>query len=196
MDTPNLFNSDQIASGNNIRAVEPDLTAPSNTRIGQQNVRPNAVKSTALGPIVTSSHSGTGSGAGIVATVPTGFSINILFTLTDNKGRAMLAVPDVSVYVPATSTADITAANQWPNAVWGGGTLPVYVMNDWGRTDNSNVVTRVVVRNNGAINVSVIVVIRWRVITQPTNQPTQAGSGIDFSTGIALPTIGGGGGHL
>lgn len=193
---PNALKSDQIESGNIIIAKEPDLSPVSNARIGQQNVKPNAVKDTALGPIVTSSHAGLGSGLGAQVSVPIGFSANIVFTLNDAKKRALLAVPDVSVYVPATTLADIKSINLWPTASWGGGTMPVYVMNDWASTDNSNVVTRVLVRNNGASAVPVLVIIRWRIIAQSTNTISQGLVDADISSGISFIAFGGGGaGH-
>lgn len=186
----NYFKTDQVDSGNTILPIAPDLSPVDNSRLSQQYVRPSAVKSSGLGPIVASSASGVGNGLAATATIAGSGNNQIFnFTVADKKGRTILALPDVSVYINS-----ITTANQWPTSSYGVATLPVTVMNDWGLTDNINTVTRVVVRNNNVASVFVIVVCRWRVITNPTVQLAQADVGNGNLQTTASSLVGGSGG--
>lgn len=166
---PNNFSSEQIQAANTVTAVTPDLSPVTNSRVNQQYIRPQAVKDRNIGPIVTSSHSGLGNADFVTATVPNSSSRNIYFTLTDKQGRVMLAVPDVSVYI-----GSVTDANQWPTSTVGGGNFPVYVMNDFGQSDNVNVVTHVVCRNNTGVDQTIVVACRWRIVVNPANTFEQA----------------------
>lgn len=135
-------------------------------RVNQQQMLPAAIKQRLLGEIIGSS-TGTvkaGSGTSSTSTIPDATSASFLFTTTDNFNRVILVVPDVAIYVHATA-ATVSSANQWPNATYGAGNMPVTVINDWGLTNNVNFVCRVVVRNNTGGSVNVIVVYRGRIIT-------------------------------
>lgn len=129
-----------------------------------------------IGDIVGGNPASTNLGSGVYSnsTVPNAASGNFLFRFSDQYNRVILGVPDVSIYVGSS----IIPANQWPNASYGMGNMPITYMNDWGLSDNVGIVTRVVVRNNSGADVNVFVVVRLRTITN--SSPTL--SGLDKST--------------
>lgn len=140
-------------------AFEPRGNKP---RVNQQEMLPAAIKERLLGNIITGNPPSFEPGSGNVATItiPDAATGYIRNTLIDNFGRVLLAVPDISIYIDS-----ISVANQWPTATIGMGNMPIHSRNDWGRTDNVNVVSEVAVRNNTGSSQNVIVVLRWRIIT-------------------------------
>lgn len=116
-----------------------------------------------VGDVITGNPATTNLGAGTssgVFTLLNTKTVRVAFTLSDNFRRVVLAVPDVSVYLGSISTA-----NHWPTDAYNMVTLPVSAMNDWGNTDNVNVVNRVVITNNTGSDQDLVVVNRWRIIT-------------------------------
>lgn len=142
----------------------PAFPAESNKpRVKQQDLLPAAVKQRLLGNIITGYPESLAAGSGVVTAVyGVADSTTVYFTnvLSDNFGRVILAVPDISIYI-----GSISAANQWPNASVGMGNMPIHTRNDWGKTNNVNVVTEIAVRNNTGSPQDVIVVIRLRIIS-------------------------------
>lgn len=135
-----------------------------NPRVNQQQLLPAAIKERLLGNIISGNPVSTeaGSGNASTLTIPDASTGYVRNTLTDNFGRVLLAVPDISVYI-----GSISAATQWPSDSLsiGMGNMPLHVRNDWGRTDNVNVVNEIAIRNNTGSSQDVIVVLRWRIIT-------------------------------
>lgn len=132
-------------------------------RVKQQDLLPAAVKQRLLGNIITGYPESLAPGSGVITAAyglsdsTTGYFTNVL---SDNFGRVILAVPDISIYI-----GSISATTQWPNASVGMGNMPIHIRNDWGKTNNVNVVTEIAVRNNTGSAQDVIVVLRWRIIT-------------------------------
>lgn len=158
-------------------------------RTNQQAVLPNAVQSRLLGNLFASEPAGTELGTGVIATtdIATLTSSQFDFTVVNNSGLELVAIPDVAVYV-----GEINSDNEWPNSTYGMGSLPITVFNNWGLTNNKNVVTTVVVRNNfGTLVADVSVIIRWRLIVNAA-----LGGGNDLNTGASNTTGGKGGGGL
>lgn len=135
-------------------------------RVNQQSLLPAAIKQRLLGEIIGSSTGSLSLGSGVYgsSTMPDATSASFLFTTTDSFNRVILVVPDVAIYVNAT-TATISTADAWPNNSYGQGNVPVTVFNDWGLTNNVNYVCRVGIRNNSGGSINVIVVYRGRIIS-------------------------------
>ncbi len=134
-------------------------------RVNQQRMLPTAVPSRVLGEIISSEPEGTELGTATTATVtiPDASSANITITTTDALRRVLLGVPDVAVYIDS-----VTVANQWPTASYGGGNMPIYFFpGDWGLTDNRNLKSKLVIRNNTGGARDVIVKYRVRIINNP-----------------------------
>lgn len=188
--------TDSIITSSNAQMVATDsltnndpLTTDTG-RVSQQKVLPTSISPRLLGSIISSSHSGLGAGAFSSFSIPGVTSGKFDFTVADKLGRTILAIPDIAVYVNT-----LTAANQWPNATYGMGTLPITVFNNWGETDNVDTVTTVVVRNNTPNPVFVIVVCRWRIITNPVSTLPQANASSPQSAlSSAQDVLGGRGG--
>ncbi len=170
-DYPNSLSNEQTTAGNIITAAAIDLAPVANSRIGQQEVKPQAVKDRNVAPLVTSSHNGLGRGQVQTALMISNTTTVFTFSVRDNLNRTILAVPDVSLYL-----GSVSAATQYPYQAYGMGNMPIAVYNDWGLSDNVGVVTRFLVRNNSGADVTGIAVCRWRIITNPANsfdnQPT------------------------
>lgn len=132
-------------------------------RVGQNQLLPNSVDGQVVGNIIESSHAGLGTGARGTVVIPDGSSGTFTFTLFDKLSRTILAVPDVSWYIGSVSTA-----TQWPNTTFGMGNMRSTVWNDFGTTDNVNVVTKLIVRNDTGSPQTVIGICRWRVIKNST----------------------------
>lgn len=141
----------------------------SDKRIGQLDVKPSAINTRAIGNLVDSSSPGLGRGSVASLTIPDSASGTFAFTLTDNQKRVVMAVPDMSWYI-----GSISPATQWPNATYGMGNMRSAVWNDWGSTDNINVVTKLIVRNDTGSAQLVIAVCRWRIIRNAAAQFEQS----------------------
>lgn len=153
-------NAPQVADPTSVPvATNTAITSP--TRVQKQKTLPSFITSRSLGQVITSSATGLGNALFANFVVPNSTSGVFTLKVANVNKQVILAVPDVSVYI-GSQPSDAT---QWPTAAVGGGNLPVYVMNDFGQTDNVNVVTRVVVRNNTGSDQSITVAIRWRIIT-------------------------------
>lgn len=161
-------------------------------RVSQQGLLPGSVQARNVGSIVTNSAAGLGAGTYVYATIPATQSLNFLFTLADNQNRVTLAVPDVGFFVNGAVTED----NRWPTSTLGMGTMPVLVYNDWGLTDNINTVTHVVWRNNSGDAQPVVVVCRWRIITNTSAVQGQGTATPAASGGVSTTIYGSGGSHL
>lgn len=141
-------------------------------RVSQQQIIPGFVRTRALGNIIDSSVSGLGNALFGKGIVPNGFSGVFNLTVASSLNQVILAVPDVSFYI-----GSVAAANQWPTAAVGGGNFPIYVTtNDFGQTNNVDVVTRVVCRNNSGADQTVIVAVRWRIIANAAMQQSPSGA--------------------
>ncbi len=133
-------------------------------RTNQQQVIPTAIKVRLMGDLFSNNPSSSAPGSAIKAsgTIPNSSSGTFLFTLTDNAGRELIAVPDIAFYI-----GDVTSDTQWPNASFGMGNMPTSVFNDWGETDNKNVVTRATIRNNSGAAQLIFCYCRFRIIANP-----------------------------
>lgn len=155
--TPSNAAMAPVLSVDNVEAFENNNDP---TRVNQQITLPDFIKNRSLGNIITSSHTGLGAGLFVNYTVLNGTSTVFYLSVKNNAGQVILAVPDVSIYQNS-----ISSDNEWPNGNIAGNNFPVYVKNDYGTTDNVNVVTQVVARNNSGIDQPIVVAIRWRIIT-------------------------------
>lgn len=134
-------------------------------RINQQRVLPSAIQTRLLGDLFSNSPPGNELGAGIRGTinVPNNASGTFRFQLDDSQGREIIAVPDISFFVGEFPTAD----NLWPNSRFGMGNMPTSVFNSWAHTNNKNVVTQAVIRNNTGADQIVTCICRFRIIANP-----------------------------
>lgn len=141
-------------------------TRENTPRVNQQRMLPTAVPTRVLGKIISgapeSTALGSGNSSGVV-TVSATSSRSVVFTTFDIYNRVILSVPDVAIYF-----GSISEANQWPNLTYNMGNFPVCIFNDWGRTNNVNSATRVQMYNTTASPIDVIVVMRARLIINPS----------------------------
>ncbi len=134
-------------------------------RVNQQRMLPTAVPTRVLGQIISGAPESTTPGTGVssgVLTIGNGNTATIQYTTSSVLNRTLLAVRDVGVYL-----GSISDATQWPNATINMRTFPISIYNDWGQTDNVNVVTRVHLYNNTGSSQNIIVVSRARIIINP-----------------------------
>lgn len=139
-------------------------TVDNQPRINQQQVIPTSIKVRLLGDLFSNNPESSAPGSAIKAsaTLPSSSSGTFLFTVTDNTGRELLAIPDIAFYINNTDSA-----SQWPNANFGMGNMPTSVFNDWGETNNFNVVTRATIRNNSGSAQLVYCYCRFRILANP-----------------------------
>lgn len=156
----------------NITGFPPRQNSP---RVNQQSMLANAVTSHVLGGIISGNPESLKAGSGVsftdsgLTSIPNGESRTITTTLSDNFGRVLLAMPDEAIYINGTA-----AANQWPNATFNMTNVKVSFWNDWGYTNNINVVRRVSLVNNSGGAITVTYIYRWRIITNPIGGQTGA----------------------
>lgn len=135
-------------------------------RINQQQVLPSAIQTRLIGNLFSNNPSSDAPGSGIHATLalPASSSGSFIFTISDNQGRELIAVPDVAFYIGEF----INASTHWPNSSFGMGNMPIAVFNDWGLTNNKDVVTRAIIRNNTGAEQIVTCYCRFRIIANPS----------------------------
>ncbi len=141
-------------------------------RINQQRMLPTAVPTRILGQIIGGEPASTALGSATTATstIPDASSGTFLITTADEFKRVLFGAPDVSIYI-----GSVTDANEWPNATYGMGNMPIsFFPGVWGLSDNANVVSRLVIRNNTGGSVDVIIKYRIRLITNPVASQEQA----------------------
>lgn len=165
-----------------MQSMSEALKPPNNTRMQANRLVGQAVHSSKVGDMVQGNPPSTNIGSGTsngIQTIPDATSISVLNTLTDTFGRVLMAIPDIAIYTDKTTagTPTISQADAWPNATYGAGNMPVTSFNDWGLTNNVNVVNRTVIRNNTGSQRAVIVIIRWRIITNASVALGGLGSG-------------------
>lgn len=151
-----------------VASVDPfPLSAPERTN--QQKMLPTSVQTRLLGQLFSNNPSSSALGSGIYNSInlPTASSASFLFTVADNAGREVIAVPYVAFYIFDTVT---NAYLHWPNTSFGMGNMPTSVFNDWGNDNQFNTVTRAVIRNNTGSTQLVQAVCRFRIITVITTQ--------------------------
>lgn len=152
----------------NVDAFPPNATvAPERTN--QQKMLPTSVQTRLLGKLFSNNPSSNALGSGIYNSInlPTASSASFLFTVADNAGREVIAVPYVAFYIFDTTSNSYL---HWPNPSFGMGNMPTSVFNDWGNDNQFNTVTRAVIRNNTGSTQLVQAVCRFRIITVITNQ--------------------------
>lgn len=149
-------------------------------RVNQQQMLPTSVPARVTAGLFSTNPDsyalGTGNTGSILVLNST--SASFIFTVSSNNDAPIIAVPDVAFYIGQTVGPD----TQWPSSAFGMGNMPVSVFNDWGLTDNHNVATRAIIRNNTGFDQFVICVCRFRIITNPSTTP-QTGSNF-----IPIPT--------
>lgn len=166
--------------------VEADL---SSTRTNQQSIIPLAAQPRNLGNLLSSEPQGTALGTSINNEIdlPILESANFTFTVASSDGSEIIAVPDVAFYIGQPGSGSF-----WPNDIYGMGSMPAMVYNDWAQTDNLNVVTRAIIHNNTGYTQHVIAYCRWRIIANPGSTAGQTGGTSAFGN----VTAGKGGGGL
>lgn len=131
---------------------------PEQGRIKQQNLIPNAVKGRNLGRVIQETATGT-------ASITLSNGQETTFTITTqsiNRGVLLFCIPDITLFVGSVALG---------NALPGGANVTssayqvVFLGNDWGSTDDNNVVTKVFVRNVSAGTQTIILKTQSRVIT-------------------------------
>lgn len=154
-----------------IENQEPLVKSLDATRINQQMLLPNSAKARIIGDILssTSPNQSIAPSESQPTVIANNTTTSFIFTIADNQGRAIIAVPDIAVYdnVIASNTA-------WPTPTYNMLTLPLVIFNDRSLSNGSNVVTRVEVGNVSGTPATVIVTCSWRIITQPGTSFTQA----------------------
>lgn len=151
--------------------VKNDETVPQD-RINQQRILPNAISTRLLNSIFSYTDVGSAS-----AVIPDGTSVTFNGVVEDKLSRPIIAFPDIAVYIGITDISQANDDNQWPTATVGGGSLPVYVNpSNWGKTNGTNEVSSVTVRNSTGTNQTILVVFQWRVLTQPGSASSQNSS--------------------
>ena len=136
-----------------------------NPRVIQQRMLPTAVPTRILGRIIQTEPESLALGAGVTGTTTMADATNSVFTFTlaDAFSRMLMGTPDVSIYI-----GSVTSANKWPNATYHMGNLPIsFFAGDWGDTNNTNVVSKLILRNLTGAPVDIIVKYRTRVIINP-----------------------------
>lgn len=143
-------------------------------RANQQQILPSAVQTRLLGNLFSNNPTSSSLGTAIKLStnLPNANSVSFKFTFKDPQGREIIGVPDVAFYI---GTPD--AANQWPNPTFGMGNMPTSVFNDWGLSDNKNVVVRATIRNNTGSAQLVYCYCRLRIIVNPGLQFDSSGAG-------------------
>lgn len=152
------------ASINSIDDVPAFQKVDNQPRTNQQQVIPTAIKTRLLANLFSNNPDGTALGSAIKlrASVPTGFTVTFIFNLSNPDGRELIAVPDVAFYF-----SNPTSNNQWPTGTLNMGNMPASVFNDWGLTDNKNVVTRATMYNNSGATQLIYCYCRFRIIAFP-----------------------------
>lgn len=142
-----------------------DILKPDETRMAAHRIIGQATSGSKIGDVVSGSPASTnlGTGTALTSTIADATSGTFNFTVTDNFSRVLLAVPDMAVYIGTPS-----AATLWPNTSFGMGNMPIAFFNNWGLTNNVNVVHTIVVRNNTGSPQTVTVIGRFRIITNST----------------------------
>lgn len=137
-------------------------------RVNQQQLLPTAAQARILGQIITSSpkSNAPGTGYSVSITVPDQATRTVGWTITNNQGKQLIGEPDMSFFLN-----DITSVNQYPNAIINMRTMPTAYWTDWGLTDNSNIVARQSLYNNTGSTITVVAVIRTRIIENPSTTP-------------------------
>lgn len=155
------------ASVNSIDDVPAFPKTENQPRTNQQQVFPAAIQPRLLGSLFSNNpvDETLGSAVKLVGTIPNNTSGSFKFTFSDPQGREIIGVPDVAFYINATD-----GSSQWPNATYGMGNMPTSVFNDWGLTDNKNVVVRATIRNNTGAQQIVYCYCRLRIIINPGSQ--------------------------
>lgn len=172
---------DFIFTNSNVQVVKPDyiqpnVNQPDTTRVIQQRIIPNAIQTSMIGNLFSSNPGGTTLGtanftSGIASN---GTSTVVNFTVSDNQGRQLIAFPDVSVFTNATDPSQISPDTQWPNNNFAGNNFPVFINpSNWGNSNQHDVVTTVVMRNNSGADVPFVIAVRWRIITFPQTSSNQ-----------------------
>ena len=136
-----------------------------NPRVVQQRMLPTAVPTRILGRIIQTEPESLALGGAITGATTMADASNSLFTftLTDAFSRMLLSTPDISIFI-----GSVTSANKWPNATYHMGNLPIsFFPGDWGDTNNTNVVSKLILRNLTGAPVDIIVKYRTRVIINP-----------------------------
>lgn len=156
----------------------PDVPAFSRTenqpRTNQQQVIPTAIQPRLLGNLFSNNPTSSALGTAIKLSTPiaNSSSATFLFTFSDPQGREIIGVPDVAFYIN-----NVSSDNQWPNGNFGMGNMPTSVFNDWGLSDNKNVVVRATIRNNTGGTQLVYCYCRLRIIVNPGLQFESTGKG-------------------
>lgn len=159
-----------------VTSMQAALKSPSDARMAAHRIVGQAMSSSKVGDMITGNPASTNIGSGNLVvdntgstslTITNSSSITANITLTDTFNRVLLAVPDIAIYTDVTTpgTPTISVADQYPNTTYGMGNMPIAIWNDWGLSDNVNVVTRVVIRNNTGSDRKVKIVYRFRIIT-------------------------------
>lgn len=133
-------------------------------RTNQQQVLPTAIKNRLLANLFSNNPASDelGSAIKLSGVIPNNSSGSFRFTFSDPDGRELIGVPDVAFYIN-----NVNSDSQWPNAAFGMGNMPTSVFNDWGLTDNKNVVVRATIRNNTGASQLVFCYCRLRIIANP-----------------------------
>lgn len=149
--------------------TDKDPIGDGQARTAQQNILPTAVQSRFLSQIITTSPI-----TWNYINIPNSSSGKFVFAVNNNQNQQILALPDVTAYVGITDISQISNASEWPTAAIGGGNCPIYInSSDWGLSNGINSITKVVVRNNTGNPLDAVVVVQWRIITQPQSSDAQ-----------------------
>lgn len=164
------------ADSSDFKVTSPEVVVPTSIdnvdplrddprRVNQQQVLPSAIQTRLIGNLFSNNPASFAPNSGVRLTeiIPNNSSGNFYFTLTDNQNRELIAVPDIAFYVGEVVGPDTL----WPNASFGMGNMPMTVYNDWAITDNKNVVTHAIMRNNSGTDQEVTCVCRFRIIANP-----------------------------
>lgn len=177
--------------GNSTSHTITAASQPPATRNTQQKALPTSVPARVTADLFSNEPDSYALGSGVseTALVAANTSTSFLFTVASNNGAPIIAIPDVAFFIGSFSSS-----TQWPNPTYGMGNMPVAVFNDWGLTDNYNVVTRATIRNNTGLDQVVICIGRFRIVTNPSITPQASTSSQPDRTSSQLGALPGEGG--
>lgn len=155
----------QTTSNKPVTVASVDANAAETARVNQQAILPTAVQTRFLSQLIT----GSNAQSNYIRT-PAGRNFLTRFTVTNDQGQQVLAIPDTSVYIGIVDISNATADNEWPRVGFDMHTFPIsFNSSDWGFTNGINQVATVTGYNNTGSDQDVLIVTQWRVIVQPAS---------------------------
>lgn len=160
-------NSTQKTANQPVVAASSTPGVDNPTRTNQQRMLPTGVQSRLVSADFISNlitNSNTNSVSGILRD---GSTTRVTAILTNNNGLEVLGVPDMSVYIGISNIDQISSNNEWPTTSVNMNNFPVsFNPSDYGLSDGNNQVATINIANFSGTDYPILIVVRWRIITQ------------------------------